>query len=97
MNSVEVHIHVTYTVIDAMWLTTDVNLDVISIKMDTARNTLVKDVIDEHRTYQRTKNRALYNTRGYGKSSLRLETLTTIAVIRHNQTDRTSCKAEVAP
>jgi hypothetical protein len=36
MNSVEVHIHVTFTVFDAIWLTTDVNLDGISIKMDTA-------------------------------------------------------------
>jgi hypothetical protein len=48
MNSVEVHIYVTYTVFDAMWLTTDVNLDVISIKMDTALSNLVNDVIDEH-------------------------------------------------
>jgi hypothetical protein len=34
--SMEVHIHVTYTVIDVMWLTADVNLAVVSIKMETA-------------------------------------------------------------
>jgi hypothetical protein len=36
MNSVDVHIYITFTVFDAIWLTTDVNLDVSSIKMDTA-------------------------------------------------------------
>jgi hypothetical protein len=47
----------------------DVNFDVVSIKMDTAWNNLVKFVIDENGKKQRGKNRALDNTRSYGKNS----------------------------
>jgi hypothetical protein len=65
MNSVEVHIYIAYTVFVAMWLTTDVNLDVK--RWTRHMKYLVNDVVDEHGKKQKAKNRALYNTRRFSK------------------------------